>query len=234
MIVQKEAVALRLPKLDERLKAAADLFPPCSLGADIGTDHGRLPLYLLSEDRCQRMIVADISLPALLKAKELITLHQFDHRAIFVQADGLNALKVPVQAISIMGMGGDTMRDILTSGEDKLHGAELILSPHTEIHIVRMALSDIGYQIIQEMLTRSGGRFYIIIHAVPGKAVYTEKELLLGPCLIKDRPALFGAYLRWRQHVAQKALRAINETESKNDDMLVWQRLNQYILEELQ
>ena len=204
------------------------------MGADIGTDHGRLPLYLLAENRCERMIVADISLPALNKAKELITLHQFDHRAEFIQADGLKALQSPAQAISLMGMGGDTMCDILQSGVHKLQGAALILSPHTEIHKVRALLPRIGYTITEEVITRSGGRFYAIIKAFPGQAKYTEKELLLGPCLVHKKPAHYIEYLLWRQKVAQKALGALSKSDKNDSTASEWQRLYDYIREELE
>lgn len=231
---RKEAVCLRLPKLDERLQAACDLFPQCCLGADIGTDHGRLPLTLLAEDRCERMIVADISLPALSKAKELLTLHALDHRAAFIQADGLSALQAPVQAISLMGMGGDTMSDILLAAPSKLQGAALILSPHTEIHKVREVLPRIGYMITNEIIARSGGRFYVIIKALPGQAEYTEKDLLLGPCLVRERPLHYTEYLLWRQRVAQKALKALKHSDGTAPAAPQWFRLNDYIREELQ
>ena len=52
-------------QLDERLSLAMDLFPACEEGADIGTDHGRLPCRLLEEGRCRRMILSDISPKAL-------------------------------------------------------------------------------------------------------------------------------------------------------------------------
>lgn len=229
----KEAVPLRLPTLDERLLAAADLFPPCRLGADIGADHGRLPLYLLASGRCERMVVSDISAPALSKARELITRHHFDHRAAFIQADGLNALAEPAQAASLLGMGGDTMCAILTAAPQRLHGAALILSPHTELYKVREVLHFIGYQIEKESIARSGGRFYMILKALPGDASYTEKELFLGPCLLRERPPLFQDYLRWRQRVAGTALKALKDAGDDDMRMAECSRLDAYIREEL-
>ena len=54
--------------LDERLSLAAQLYEPCALGADIGTDHALLPCYLLTHNICQEMILADVSPKALLHA----------------------------------------------------------------------------------------------------------------------------------------------------------------------
>ncbi len=178
-------------------------------------------------------MVSDISEPALLKARELITRHHFDHRAVFVQADGLDALTEPAQAVSLLGMGGDTMCAILTASPDRLHGASLVLSPHTEIHKVRKMLPSIGYQITKESIARSGGRFYVILQAQPGRAKYTEKELLLGPCLIKERPPLFQEYLIWRQRVAHKALQAMKDAGEDESRLAEFVRLETYIREEL-
>ena len=43
-------------KLTNRLQAAADLVPVCESMADIGTDHGYLPIYLVQEGRARRAI----------------------------------------------------------------------------------------------------------------------------------------------------------------------------------
>ena len=57
----------RFSALDDRLSRAAALFPACEYGADIGADHGRLSCYLLANQRCSRMCVADISADSLEK-----------------------------------------------------------------------------------------------------------------------------------------------------------------------
>ena len=64
--------------LDERLSMALRLYDRCELGADIGTDHGRLPAALLAAGICQRMILTDISPSALGNARqEMIRLGDF-------------------------------------------------------------------------------------------------------------------------------------------------------------
>jgi tRNA A22 N-methylase len=152
---------------------------------------------------------------------------------MFVQADGLNALREPAQAISLLGMGGDTMCAILNAAPQKLNGAALILSPHTELNKVREVLPRIGYRIEKESIARSGGRFYVILQALPGNATYTEKEQLLGPYFIRERPPLFQDYLRWRQRVADTALKALKDAGDDEDRMAELIRLDAYIREEL-
>ena len=81
-----------LPALDQRLATAFALFPHCSLGADIGCDHGRLSLHLLAENRCEKMILTDISPKALQKGKALIEHYHYENSAFFYQGDGLAPL----------------------------------------------------------------------------------------------------------------------------------------------
>lgn len=192
---------VRYPQLDERLQAAADLFTACDTGADIGADHGRLSCYLLAHDRCKRMIVSDISPESLAKARSLLALHQLDHRADFRAADGLAALDQPVQCAAVCGMGGRVMAEILRTGRNSLNGAALVLSCHTEIPLLRRTLMEIGYHIEEERLVRAKGRYYIVLRAEPGETHYTEKELYLGPVLLRRRPALWQPYLTWREGV---------------------------------
>lgn len=192
---------MRLPALDERLQAAADLFTACDIGADIGADHGRLSCYLLHHNICRRMIVSDISADSLAKAQRLLALHGVSDRADFVVSDGLNALRTPVACAAICGMGGRLVSDILLQGRDRLQQASLILSCHTEIPLLRETILNIGYHLAQERLVRAHNRFYIIMRAEPGETCYSEKERYLGPLLMQQKPALWCQYLQWREGV---------------------------------
>lgn len=77
--------------LDERLSLAAQLYEPCALGADIGTDHALLPCYLLTHNICQEMILADVSPKALLHAEESVRPPSFGEACACALADGLCA-----------------------------------------------------------------------------------------------------------------------------------------------
>lgn len=190
--------------LDERLSRAAALFPACAYGADIGADHGRLSCYLLEKGICQRMCVADISAESLQKARTLLALRGLDARADFAVGDGLQVLKERAQAIAILGMGGRTLSDILRQGREKLQGAALILSAHTEIQLVRRQLVALNYRLHTEEVVQSGGRFYVLMRAVPGDERYSDRQLYLGPRLTEGCGALYLNYLRWRVGVISR------------------------------
>ena len=190
--------------LDDRLSRAAALFPACAYGADIGADHGRLSCYLLLNGICDRMCVADISAPSLQKAKELITRQGLADRADFRLGDGLNVLPEHADAIAVLGMGGHTICSILLDGAEKLQGAALIVSAHTDVHLVRKTLMDLSYRIDREEIAYAAGRYYVVLRAVPGRESMGERQHLLGPRLMESTPEHYGDYLAWRIGIASR------------------------------
>lgn len=187
-----------LLRLDDRLQTAADLFPACAYGADIGADHGRLSCYLLESGKCERMCVADISAPSLKKAETLLSLRGLRDRADCAVGNGLEALPQPAQAIAILGMGGHTIAQILSDGADKMQGAALILSAHTETDLIRRTLSSLRYRIEEERIAHAAGRYYVLLRAVPGEEPCSERQFLLGPRLIETCVNHYPEYLAWQ------------------------------------
>lgn len=195
--------------LDERLSLAASLYEPCDWGADIGTDHAFLPCHLLRTGVCQYMIAADVSPKALSRARENLARKGLLDRADVVLADGLDAVTRPCGCISAMGMGGETMADILRKGQDRLQGAVLVLSAHTELHLVRQAICDVGYHIVQERLCRAAGRFYVFWRAEPGRETLSPEELRYGRQLWQEQTPLLREYAAWRKRIHQERLRGL-------------------------
>ena len=185
-------------RLDDRLQTAAELFPACAYGADIGADHGRLSCYLLEKGICQRMCVADISAESLKKADGLLHLRGLTDRADIIVGSGLTVLPQHAQAIAILGMGGHTLASILEEGKNRLHGAQLILSAHTEMEWVRSTLSRIGYRIAEERIALAASRYYVMLRAETGEEAYTEKQCFLGPRLMEGCVRHYSEYLAWK------------------------------------
>ncbi len=195
--------------LDERLSLAASLYEPCDWGADIGTDHAFLPCHLLRTGVCQHMIAADVSPKALSRAHENLARKGLLDRAEVVLANGLDAVTRPCGCISVMGMGGETMADILRKGQDRLQGAVLVLSAHTELHLVRQAIRDVEYHIVQERLCRAAGRFYVFWRAEPGSEALSPEELRYGTQLWQEQTPLLREYAVWRKRIHHERLRGL-------------------------
>ena len=149
--------------LDPRLSLAFDLYDTCELAADIGTDHARLPAALLQRGRCRRMILTDLSESALANARGEIIRRRLTDRVDFRCGNGLQPLQETCGMISVTGMGGRTIRDILLSGQDRLRGASLLLSAHTDLPLIREAVREIGYRLDREEPGFCAGRYYLVI-----------------------------------------------------------------------
>ena len=186
---------LRLPCLDARLQAAFDLIGVCSAHADIGADHGLLPLRLITDKKAARVIVSDISAASLAKAISVFERFGCTEHAEFVEADGIDAITEPVDSLSILGMGGDRILGILKRGAAVLKGAALILSPHTRLYETRRGLYEMGYHIAAEKLVLSRGRYYVLMRAETGSEACDERALRMGPCFIKEPPPHYEDYL---------------------------------------
>lgn len=222
--------------LDERLSLAASLYTPCELGADIGTDHGLLPCYLLQAGICRRMILADVSAKALRHAEEQVREQRLEGRALLVCADGLDALTEPCGCVSVMGMGGETIAEILRRGQDRLQGATLVLSAHTEHQLVRQAVMDIGYHLTREMICKAAGRFYVFWRAEPGTAAMTDEALRYGCLLWQQRTPLLREYLRHRIEFTQSKLKGLLSAASPDQAAIAEARrdLDWYLAKEEQ
>lgn len=207
--------------LDPRLSLAFDLYDPCELAADIGTDHAHLPAALLQRGRCQHMVLTDISESALENARmEMIRLRLMDRVSLRL-GDGLAPLSESYGMISVMGMGGRTIRDILLSGRAKLQGASLLLSAHTDWHLIRTAVREIGYHLDREEPCFAAGRYYLILRARPGAQSMTEQQIRLGgPLFSSDSPVLLP-FLKRRREVLAERLRGLENASEPDQSGIV-------------
>ncbi len=187
--------------LSPRLQLAFDLYKACELAADIGTDHARLPAALLKSGKCTNMILSDISESALSSARRTLDSAGLQARADLRLGDGLEVLREACGMISVLGMGGRTIYDILTLGKDRLCGAELLLSAHSNLPHVRRAVSEIGYRILSETPCLDDGRFYLMIHALPGEEKLSAQEIRLGTRLFESSSPLLPPYLRHMREI---------------------------------
>ena len=199
--------AERTIALDPRLSVLAELVGHCESYADIGCDHGRLGAFLLKSGRVKRAQLTDISDASLKKARRLIAALGLSDRVQFLVGDGAAALTAPPDAAVISGMGGQTISAILREGRQALGDARLVLQPNVADAELRRTLMALGYRIVDERVVQDGRRNYVVIAAEPGEADYGERELVVGPVLLRTLPASLTPYAAFRLRVARKALR---------------------------
>ena len=210
----------RMITLDARLSLAYDLYDPCDLAADIGTDHAHLPAALLQRGRCRHMILTDLSESALRNARDEMIRLRLTDRVSLRLGDGLAPLEEPCGVISVTGMGGRTVRDILLSGKDKLRGAALILSAHTDLPLIREALNLIGYYPDREEPCFCAGRYYLVLRARPGKKQLTHREIRLGGPLFESASDQLIPYLTRRRDVLADKLRGLLSADSPDESLI--------------
>ena len=184
--------------MDERLSAAAALFPPVEVGADIGANHGLLTCHLLATGKAKRMWATDLSTDALGHARRNLRALGLEDRVSFAVGDGFSVITEPVQAAAILGMGGQTAAGIILSAPEDRLPAFLVLSTHTELSVARRSLYERGYEIREEVLVYCGGRYYVLMQAerTPGAQMPDERTLFLGPGLMRLSTETYQAYLR--------------------------------------
>ncbi len=202
--------------LGPRLQTAFELYRSCELAADIGTDHARLPAALMRSGKCRRMILSDISDSALASARSTISFFGLKDQCDLRLGDGLSVLQEKCGMISVLGMGGRNIQEILMAGQDRLQRAELLLSAHSNLPKVRQAVSDIGYHAVSETLCMEDGRFYLMLHAVPGEVRLTPREIRLGTCLFSSESPLLLPYLRHQREILESMLPGLKN--AKNPD----------------
>ena len=143
---------MRELQISRRLKAVAALVSPGLVLADVGCDHGYIPIYLIQKGQIPRAIAMDINQGPLLRAREHIREWGLEAYIETRLSDGLKALEPgEAQCLVIAGMGGPLMERILTQGAPVLKDMkELILQPQSEIGHFRQFLAENGYRIIEE------------------------------------------------------------------------------------
>ena len=149
-------------KLSNRLLTVASFVTDGNRLADVGTDHGYIPIYLLQAGRIPSAIAMDINEGPLQRAKEHIVQYGLESYIETRLSDGVDALE-PGEADSILiaGMGGGLVMHILSDGEAVCRQAkELILQPQSELERVRAYLWTNGYVILEEDMVLEDEKFY--------------------------------------------------------------------------
>jgi len=155
--------------LSERLLTIANMIDKGETVADIGTDHGYLPIYLLLEDRSPSAILADISKGSLAKAKENCQEYLCGQKVSFREGDGLEVLEAgEVDAVILAGVGGLLTIEILDWDLAKSHSfGKLILQPRNNGGALRKYLCANGFSIDDYRIVPEGSRFSEIMLVRP-------------------------------------------------------------------
>ncbi|MBE6009472.1 MAG: SAM-dependent methyltransferase [Lachnospiraceae bacterium] len=216
-------------QLSKRLRAIAGMVTAGYRLADIGTDHGYLPIWLLQNNRIPYAIGMDIRPGPLEHARVNMQSAGVSDKMELRLSDGLDQLQEDeADTIVISGMGGMLIISILQNAHQKVCSLkELILSPQSDIPMVRQFLRTNGFVITDEEVILDVQKFYTIIKATPGHdrscAESDENgvtfEDRFGPILLKKRTDAFLKMLLNQMETNQQIIDRL-ESASKTDQNL--------------
>ena len=204
-------------QISRRLQSVAAFVQEGKRLADVGCDHGYIPIYLLQKKKIEKAIAMDINQGPLMRAKEHIQEWGLENYIDTRLSDGVKALKPnEVQSVVIAGMGGPLMEKILTEGNEVLQTViELVLQPQSEIGHFRRFLIENGYEITHEEMILEDGKYYPIMRAVHGKAKeQTEAEYLYGKKLLQNRNPVLKEFLDREQAKAEELLEKLKNSQT--------------------
>lgn len=154
-------------KLSKRLEMIASLVPEGSIPADIGTDHGYIPVWLVSRGICPHAYAMDVRSGPLERAGEHVKEYGLEDKITLRLSDGLRKL-APGEAdtVVIAGMGGQLICRILEEGRPVWESTKrFILSPQSELAEVRKYLEQNGFSTVREEMLKEEGKYYVVMVA---------------------------------------------------------------------
>ena len=188
-------------ELSKRLNAVASLVTEGASVADIGTDHGYIPIYLIRHGISDRVIAMDINRGPLKRAREHIREEGLAEQIETRLSDGMEALHPgEVEEIITAGMGGGLVIKILTDHPEVTESLTYgILQPQSEIHKVREFLNTQGYRIVEEDMVKEDGKYYpmmkVLLEQGEGE-MYRKIDYLYGKRLLEKKHPVLYEYLQ--------------------------------------
>jgi tRNA (adenine22-N1)-methyltransferase len=174
---------------------------PCTVLADVGTDHALLPVAAVRHGLAERAIAADLREAPLRGARAHITRSGVADRVLAVRGDGLLAVQqLGVQAVVMAGMSGGSMLRMFEAAPHVLARLEqLIVQPNQNAESIRAWALRSGWHLRDERMLEERGQFFVVCafvraegkdpaYALPG---WSDAALCrLGPWLLTRKDAV--------------------------------------------
>ncbi|MEG0731904.1 MAG: tRNA (adenine(22)-N(1))-methyltransferase TrmK [Vagococcus sp.] len=194
--------------LSKRLHRVGELVPNAAKLADIGSDHAYLPAYLVLNKKITSAIAGEVVEGPYQSAKNLVAELNLSSVIEVRKGDGLDVINSldDISAVTICGMGGTLIRDILDRGfkSGHLNGSEvLLLQPNVGEKTLRTWLNKHSYVIENEDIIRENDKNYEIIVAKKTEhgENLSELELMFGPKLLQEKSDIF--IQKWHHELKQ-------------------------------
>jgi len=204
------------------------MVPGCSVAADIGTDHGYLPIWLLENGICKTAIAADINSGPLSKAKDAAVVYAMTDRISFRLCDGLASIQEnEAEVVIIAGMGGETIEGILSAAPWTITKT-LIIQPQSKIPELRLWLHKNGYRVENASLVYDASRYYVIWRAVNGSEPCPDiLNCHVDRLLFENKDPLLPGYLNHLISRNNAIISGLEKSSSSSSDAQEIRHLNE-------
>lgn len=204
--------------LSERMRRTASFVTKGNRTADVGCDHAYTSIFLVQEDIAPKVIAMDVNKGPLERAENNVKWFGEQDRIELRLSDGLEKLRPgEVDAILIAGMGGPLMIQILRQAPETVKGVrELVLQPQSEIPEVRRFLHQTGFRILEEEMLFEEGKYYTILHALPGREPeWSKVEYTYGKTLLAAGSSVLREYLEKEYETNERLRNALGPVETE-------------------
>lgn len=188
--------------LSDRLIHIINMIPECNCLADIGTDHGFIPIYSVMNNIAQRAIATDINEGPIKVACKNVNKYGLRDKIETRVGPGLSTLnRKESEVIVIAGMGGVLISEIIESHIEIARSSKwLILQPVQYPEVLRKYLQSSGFNIVDEDIVKDENKYYYIIKAKKGPSDKYDKEVYYytGKRLIQRKNPLVREYIRYK------------------------------------
>ena len=201
-------------ELSKRLYAVAGLVTEGASVADIGTDHGYVPIYLIKNKIASKVIAMDINKGPLEHAKMHIIGHGLKGQIETRLSDGLKKVNPgEVDGMIAAGMGGALVIKILEESKAVVDTLEfLILQPQSEISKVRKYLNKNGLVIIEEDMVEEEGKYYPMMKVIHGQPEeYKEYEYIYGKKLLEKKHPVLEKFLLREKYIQESIVEQLSK-----------------------
>ena len=209
-------------KLTPRLQAVCDMVPEGAKVADIGADHGYVSIYLIESGRASSAIAMDVNKGPLERANANIEAAGLKDVIKTRLSDGADELESgEADTLLIAGMGARLMCDILSRALSDKVIKTLVLSPHSEVFLIREFLRMAGFTITDEDMVIDEGKYYPVILAVRDGEKADMVDITLedefGPVLLKKRPEAFESFLLKEKTKTEEIIKKVTSEEKRDE-----------------
>ncbi len=207
----------------DRIKNIVDVIEYDTL-VDVGTDHGFIAILSVQSGKTRNVLACDLNKGPLQTCQNNIEKYGLTAQISTQLSNGLEKVEVEHDCVTICGMGGLLVHNILNFDSDKTKKfKQLVLQPQSDYYMVRELVYKMGFYIksevyfIDNLRQSSQDKYYMIFNCINEKReMPSEKELMFGINIDKNSLDTYKGFIEMTYEKSQKAYEMLTKN-SKSD-----------------